>query len=78
MGIRGFASGGLDEGVEGVDAWPGGGGGIAEDRGEVFRAGHGPHAAGDLDTEFRHTDRLLRPIVIERHGRVGHEARAIA
>jgi hypothetical protein len=47
--------------AECADAVPGGGGEVRAERAELFRAGHGAHAAADLDPELAHADRLLVP-----------------
>ena len=53
MALGPGVAGGLDEGVEDVDALSGGGGDVAADRGEVFGAGQRSHPAGDLDADSR-------------------------
>src|SRR5215469_11080179 len=54
---------GAGEGVKGADAVAGGGGEAGPDRAELLRAGHGPHAAGDLDPQLAHPDGSLSFVI---------------
>jgi hypothetical protein len=55
----------LDEGIEQTHAVFAGGGEVEMQVAEVFRAGDGPHGAGDLLPDFDHTFPFSR-VVIER------------
>jgi hypothetical protein len=46
----------LDESVEQIDAVFAGGGEVGTQVAEVFRAGDGPHGAGDFPSDFDHAD----------------------
>ena len=70
--------GGAGEGVEPADAVAGGGGEVGADGAEDLGAGHGPHAAGDLDAELAHPDDLLGLVVVERNPQVRGEPQVVA
>lgn len=59
----------MDERVEQIVAVFGGGVEVRTQMAEVFRAGQGPHAAGDLLPEFDHADFPFGGVVVERKRR---------
>src|SRR5512142_418531 len=68
--LRDFAVSLLGEGVEPADAVAGSGGQVGADGAEGLGAGHGAHAAGDLDAQLAHPDDLFCFIVIRRNPQV--------